>query len=120
MAGKKEPIEVEISEMDLFVINKVREMRVQKELSQVDLSIMLGMSEGTVGKIENPKLRDKYNIRHINLLAKALRCSPKDLFPEKPLPNDVVLLKLRHVKQPASAKDKPNYEIISKSPVAER
>lgn len=103
--------------MDLFVINKVREMRVQKQLSQVDLSIMIGMSEGTVGKIENPRLRDKYNLRHINLLARALRCSPRDFFPEKPLGNDILLLKLRPVKQPAHAKARPNYEIVSKQPL---
>ena len=89
MAGRDDTIEVEISETDLFVINKARELRVMRQLSQVDLSILLGMSEGAVGKIENPKLRDKYNIRHINLLAKALRCSPRDLYPEKTLSKDI-------------------------------
>ena len=117
MAGRDDTIEVEISETDLFVINKARELRVMRQLSQVDLSILLGMSEGAVGKIENPKLRDKYNIRHINLLAKALRCSPRDLFPEKPLSNDIVRIKLRLIRQPAASKGKPNYEIIKIQPL---
>lgn len=116
MAGRKDTIDVVISEIDLFVINKARELRVLRQLSQVDLSISLGMSEGAVGKIENPKLRDKYNIRHINLLAKALNCSPQDLLPGKPLEHDIVKIKLRPVKQPASAKGSPNYEIIKIQP----
>lgn len=117
MAGRKETIEIEISEIDLFVINKARELRVLRQLSQVDLSILLGMSEGAVGKIENPRLRDKYNIRHINLLAKALHCSPKDLLPDKPLEHDIIKAKLRPVKQPNTAKGKPNYEIVKVQPV---
>lgn len=112
MASRKDTIELEISELDLFVINKARELRVEKQISQVDLSIMMGMSEGVIGKIENPKQRDKYNLRHINLLARALKCSPKDFFPEKPLSNDIVRIKLRPVKQSLSSKGKPNYEII--------
>lgn len=117
MPGNKDTIEVEISELDLFVINRVRELRVQRQISQVDLSILLGMSEGVVGKIENPRIRDKYNIRHINLLAKALKCSPKDLLPDKPLPNDMVRIKLRPVRQPLNAKGKPNYEVVKMQPL---
>jgi len=112
MAGKKDTIEVDISEMDLYVINRVRELRVQKQISQVDLSILMGMSEGVVGKIENPRMRDKYNIRHLNLLARALKCSPRDLLPEKPLSNDIVRIRLRPIRQPQQNKGKPNYEII--------
>jgi transcriptional regulator with XRE-family HTH domain len=111
--AENEIIELVISEIDLYVINKVRAMRVPKELSQVRLSILMGLAEGAIGKIENPKERAKYNIRHLNLLAKALQCSPKDFLPEKPLRNDLVkvAMKIRRNKKPTKGEE--NFEIIT-------
>jgi transcriptional regulator with XRE-family HTH domain len=112
--AKAKTTELEISEMDQYVIDKARELRVRKGLSQLDLSIAMGLAEGTVAKIENPTQPAKYNIRHINLLAKSLGCSPKDLFPETALVNDIVRLKIRIVRNPAASKGKPNYEVLVK------
>src|SRR5688500_5882279 len=100
MAVKKDIIELVIADIDLYIINTVRSFRVQKEISQVQLSQDIGMSDGFVGKVENPRLRDKYNFRHLNLLAKVLGCSPKDFLPEKSLPQDLVRLKVKMVRQP--------------------
>lgn len=119
MPAKKEIIDVVVAEIDLYIINTVRALRVQKELSQMDLSQMIGMSDGFVGKVENPKLRDKYNLRHLNLIARAFNCSPKDLVPDKPFPTDQVRLKLKPVKQRFTSKEKPNYEILRKTPLKE-
>jgi transcriptional regulator with XRE-family HTH domain len=115
--AETETFEVLISEIDLYVINKVREMRVPKHLSQVKLSILIGLTEGAIGKIENPKERAKYNIRHLNLLAKALKCSPRDLLPEKPLKHDLIKVKLQIKKNKTSEKSDPNFEIIKITPV---
>ena len=38
-----------------------------------------------LGAIENPKHRAKYNLSHINKLARIFQCSPKDFLPDKPL-----------------------------------
>lgn len=119
MKSKEEIIEVEIAEIDLYIINKVRELRVARKISQLKLSIALGLAEGAVSKIENPKQRAKYNIRHLNLLAKALKCNPADLVPAKPLKNDIVRAKLKVTRNPQNKKGEPNYEIISKIPVTE-
>lgn len=116
MAAKTETIELEISEIDLYVINKVRELRVPKGLSQVKLSILMGLTEGAIGKIENPKERAKYNIRHLNLLAKALQCSPRDLLPEKPLRHDLIKVKMKIRRNDQSKKGEPNFEIIKIEP----
>lgn len=115
--SETETIEVTLSEIDLYVINKVRELRVPQHLSQVKLSILMGLAEGAIGKIENPKERAKYNIRHINLLAKALKCSPKDFLPEKPLKNDLVKVKLKIKKNAKASKGEPNFEIIKIEPI---
>jgi transcriptional regulator with XRE-family HTH domain len=74
-----------ITPIEEFVINKVREMRTAKGISQASLARMLDVSEGFIGNIENPSYRDKYNIKHLNELAKVFECSPKDFLPEKPL-----------------------------------
>lgn len=117
MKSKEEVIEIEIAEIDLYIINKARELRVARKMSQLKLSIALNLAEGAVSKIENPKQRAKYNIRHINLLAKALKCNPADLVPPKPLKNDVVRAKLKITRNPQDRKGEPNYEVISKVPV---
>jgi transcriptional regulator with XRE-family HTH domain len=89
---------VEISELDWFVINKVKELRIAKGISQVALSQKMELADGAVGKIENPKERAKYNIRHLNLLPKILDCLPSDLLPKKALPNDMIRLTLRIIR----------------------
>ena len=73
------------SKIDLYVINKVRERRIEKSLSQADLAYELNMSLGFIGKVESPKYTSHYNIKHLNQLAKILQCSPHDFLPKKPL-----------------------------------
>lgn len=115
--AKAKTIDLEISELDQYVIDKARELRVKKGFSQLDLSIAMGLAEGAVAKIENPSQSAKYNIRHINLLAKSLGCSPKDFFPEHALAYDVVRMKIKIIRNTASEKGKPNYEILKKEAV---
>lgn len=116
MAKDEETVELKISEIDLFVINKVRELRITRNISQLNLSILMGLAEGTIGKIENPRQRAKYNIRHLNLLAKALKCSPREFIPEKPLSNDIIKVKIRFSKRTKAAGE-ASFEIIEKTKV---
>ncbi|WP_232373111.1 helix-turn-helix transcriptional regulator [Pinibacter aurantiacus] len=60
-------------------------MRLERNISQANLARHLDVSEGFIGNIENPNYRDKYNIKHLNELAKIFKCSPRDFLPEKPL-----------------------------------
>jgi len=73
------------SKIDQFVINKVREMRIEKGISQADLANELSMSVGFIGKVESLKYPSHYNLKHLNQLAKILGCSPQDFLPKKPL-----------------------------------
>ena len=70
--------------IDWFIVNRVREMRLAKGLSQDDVAIHLNFSKGYIGHIESPNFIAKYNTSHINELAKLFNCSPKDFFPDLP------------------------------------
>jgi len=72
------------SELDLYIINKVKELRLERNISQAVLAIKLEVSDAFIGQIENPKHRAKYNIAHLNKLAQIFGCSPKDFLPDKP------------------------------------
>jgi len=71
------------SEIELFVIDKVREMRLNSKISQASLAIKLGLSVGFIGHVENPNSRAKYNLNHINELVKIFNCKFEDFFPSK-------------------------------------
>ena len=73
------------TKIDLYVISKVMERRLEKNISQAELANELSMSVGFIGKVESTKYPSHYNIKHLNLLAKILECSPQDFLPKKPL-----------------------------------
>lgn len=73
------------SKIDQYVINRVRERRITRGFSQVDLAFELDLSVGFIGKVESTKYASHYNIRHLNRIAKILACSPQDFLPKKPL-----------------------------------
>ncbi|RPD39102.1 XRE family transcriptional regulator [Chitinophaga barathri] len=73
------------SPIDWHVVNKVREIRLKKDISQADIAFHLNLSIGFIGHIESQNFRAKYNSIHLNELAKLFECSPKDFWPEKPL-----------------------------------
>lgn len=73
------------SDIDWFIVTKVKDIRIFHELEQDDIAIHLNVSPGFIGQIESPNFRAKYNTGHLNELAKLFKCSPKDFMPEKPL-----------------------------------
>ncbi len=73
------------SEFDLYVSSAVRQKRIAQNVTQVDLAIGIGVSDGFISQVESPKSPSKYNLNHLNKIAKFLGCSPRDFLPEKPL-----------------------------------
>ena len=73
------------SDIDLFVIERIKDLRNDRKISQAVLAIKLGLSDAFIGQIENPKNRSKYSIEQLNKLAQIFECSPKDFFPDKPI-----------------------------------
>ncbi len=71
--------------IEQYVINKIKEIRIDKGFSQEDIASALDTSRGFIGQIESPNHATKYNLNHLNILARELKCSPKDFFPENPI-----------------------------------
>lgn len=70
---------------DLYVINAIRKERLAQKVSQTELSKGIEVSRGFVGQVESHKLNSKYNLNHINEIAKYLGCSPRDFLPQEPI-----------------------------------
>ena len=73
------------TDIELFVISKVREYRNKLGISQSDLAFRLDVSPGFIGKVESNNSPSKYNLKHINKLAEIFNCSPKDFLPNTKL-----------------------------------
>lgn len=120
-------IEIIISQIDFYVIERLREIRVKSipYIDQVELSQRIGVSEGYIGQIENPKSRAKYNLRMIAKAARALNLqSYQEIFPSEILSDDLVKIRLKLLKSnkkkheiESNGNIKKRFEIISTTPL---
>ena len=76
---------VELTPIEQYVIDAIRAKRVEKGISQRELAYLLDVSVSFIGEVESGRTRAKYNLNHVNDIAKILECSPKDFLPEKGL-----------------------------------
>lgn len=77
--------QVEKIKIDHYAIERVKAKRLELGMSQADLAYALDMSVGFIGKVESPNYPSHYNLKHLNDIAKILKCSPQDFLPKKPL-----------------------------------
>ena len=70
-----------ITLLEQYVIDEVLRRRVAKGYSQRDLALRVELSPAFISDVENPNRRAKYNLAHLNRLAFALGCSPRELLP---------------------------------------
>ena len=77
--GKKENLN--ISDVEQYIIDRVKEIRTEKGISQRELSYLLEMSQGFIAKVENPNLRAKYNINHVYKIAEVFHCEIMEILP---------------------------------------
>lgn len=73
------------TDFELAVINRVKEIRTEKGLSQYDVSVILGTSSSFIGQVETSSNPSKYNLNHLNRLAYEWGCSPQSFIPAKPI-----------------------------------
>lgn len=73
------------SDFESYIMNRIREERVRRGLSQNDVADILNVSRGFIGQIESPNFSSKYSLDQINEMAKELKCSPKDFMPDEPI-----------------------------------
>lgn len=71
--------------IEAYIIQKVKAKRIEKGISQAALADYMDVSRGFIGDVENPKSRAKYNLKHINEIAKILECTLYDFIPQYPL-----------------------------------
>lgn len=69
------------SEIDWFVINKIKEKRKELNISQRGMAEILDCSAGFIGQVESQKCGIKYSVHQVYLIAKEFECSPSDFFP---------------------------------------
>src|SRR5690606_24140092 len=69
--------------------------RIKAGLDQVEVAQRIGVSEGYIGNIENPKVQTKTNVRLLGRIAIALELnSYSELLPKDVLTNDIVKVRL--------------------------
>lgn len=73
------------TKIENYIIEKVKEKRIELGFSQLALSQKLEMNDSFISHVESQNRRAKYNINHLNAIAKIFQCSPKDFWPDQPL-----------------------------------
>ena len=74
-----------LTEIDAYIIEQVKKLRKENNLTQIELSQKLEMSDSFISHVESSTKRAKYNTSHLNEIAKIFKCSPKDFWPDKGL-----------------------------------
>ncbi|ATV33239.1 XRE family transcriptional regulator [Prevotella intermedia] len=69
------------SKIDLFVITRIKERRMQKNISQRGLAAILDCSPSFIGQVESEKFDVKYSVHQVFLIAQFFECSPAEFFP---------------------------------------
>ena len=69
------------SKIDLFVITRIKERRMQKNISQRGLAAILNCSPSFIGQVESEKFDVKYSVHQVFLVAQFFECSPAEFFP---------------------------------------
>ena len=69
------------SKIDLFVITRIKERRMQKNISQRGLAAILECSPSFIGQVESEKFDVKYSVHQVFLVAQFFECSPAEFFP---------------------------------------
>ncbi|WP_293298864.1 helix-turn-helix transcriptional regulator [Pedobacter sp. UBA4863] len=74
-----------MEEIEQYVIDFVRELRINKKLRQEDIAYILDVKPSFIGNVESSSHIAKYNLKHINKLADHFGLSPRDFLPKNPL-----------------------------------
>ena len=71
------------SNIELYVIQSIKDRREQEGLTQADLAFKLDVSLGFIGQVESSNYPAKYNLNHLNKLAEIFNCSLKGFYQTK-------------------------------------
>ena len=68
--------------IETYIINKVKEYRINAGMSQRKLCLELNLSPSYVFRAESPKYETKYNHNQLNEIAKLFNCKIADFMPD--------------------------------------
>lgn len=51
------------------VVNRIRQLRIDNDISQIRLANIIEVSNGQIGNIESPKFQHKYTLKQLYLIA---------------------------------------------------
>ena len=72
-----------ISPIEQHVIDFIKKLRTERNLTQTDIANIIGVSRMFVTQAESMVETSKYNLRHINTLAEHFNMSPREFLPER-------------------------------------
>jgi putative transcriptional regulator len=52
------------------VVNRIRQLRLDNDISQIQLANIIDVSNGQIGNIESPKFQHKYTLKHLYTIAR--------------------------------------------------
>ena len=52
------------------VVNRIRQLRIDNDISQIGLATIIDVSNGQIGNIESPKFQHKYTLKQLYLISK--------------------------------------------------
>lgn len=67
----------------LDIINRVRTLRLNHDVSQIKIAKLLDVSNGYIGNVESPKYQHKYTLKQLWILANFFNVSLDYLFTGK-------------------------------------
>ena len=97
------------TEIELLIIDEVKKLREEKNIKRRKLSMELKLTSTYVGRVEDPYNKAKYNLNHLNELARYFDVPFSYFFPETHLEKDCIEEYLD-----IHPKVKANYEIMAK------
>lgn len=68
-----------------YVIRQVKRLRIEKGLSQQAFGDNINLSQSFIRDCEHPRKRSKYNLKHLNEIARVFGCDFSYFFPDQPL-----------------------------------
>jgi transcriptional regulator with XRE-family HTH domain len=74
--------------IDFYTSDVLKKKRYELKITQQNLADMTGLSKGFINSVENKNKPNRLNCFQINLISECLKCSPKDFFPNEPIPED--------------------------------
>lgn len=62
------------------IVNKIRQLRLSKDISQFKISTLIGVSTGHIGNIESPTKPHKYTLSQLSMICEDMDIKIQDLF----------------------------------------